>query len=113
MTYEQFWTGDVWLARDYYDAHMLRLQRRSEELWLQGLYNYAAVSVALGNALRRKGTPAKSYPEEPLRITPLSEEEKAAKAEKEREKAIEYLNNLQKKWSAKCPVPSARKGARA
>ena len=103
MTYDQFWHGDVWLADAYYRADQLSIQRRSEEMWLQGLYNFAAVSVAVGNALRRKGAKAKTYPEEPIRLIPLTEEEKAARAERERRKAVEYFNNLQKKWDrAKC-----------
>lgn len=110
MTPEQYWNGDVWLARDYYEAHLLTVQRKSEEFWLQGLYNYAAVSIAVGNAFRKKGTSPKSYPQEPMRITPLSEEEQEAKAEQERQKLIEYLTNLEKKWNAKCQVPSAERG---
>lgn len=103
MTYDQFWHGDVWLAADYFCANQLTIQRRSEEMWLQGLYNFAAVSTALGNALRKKGTRAKNYPEEPIRLTPYTEAEKAARAERERRKAVEYFNNLQKEWDrAKC-----------
>ena len=51
MTYEQFWEGDVWLAEDYFRANQLSAQRKSEEMWLQGLYFYHGVSVALGNAV--------------------------------------------------------------
>ena len=81
-------------------------------MWLQGLYNFAALSTALGNAFRKKGSKTHSYMSEPLRITPLTEDEKEIKAEKERQKAIDYFTNLQKKWeSAKCRVPSASKEA--
>lgn len=103
MTYDQFWCGDVWLAEAYYRANLLSIQRRSEEMWLQGLYNFFAVSRAVGNALRQKGTRAKPYLEEPIRLIPLTEEEKADRADRERRKTIEYFNNLQKKWDrAKC-----------
>ena len=103
MTPEQFWYGDVWLAADYYRAHQLTIQRRSEEMWLQGLYNFAAVSIAVGNAMRKKGTKAKHYPEKALRLIPYTEEEKAVLAEQERQKAIAYFDKLQKKWDrAKC-----------
>lgn len=79
-------------------------------MWLQGLYNFAAVSIAVGNVMRKKGTKARSYPEKPLRLIPYTEEEKAALAEQERQKAIAYFNNLQKKWDrAKCQVPSAER----
>lgn len=113
MTYDQFWVGDVWLAADYYRAHQLTIQRRSEEMWLQGLYNFAAVSTAVGNALRKKGTRAKNYPEEPIRLVPYTEAEKAARAERERKKTVAYFNDLQSKWkSAKCQVPSAERRLR-
>lgn len=108
MTYEQFWHGDVWLAADYYRANQLSIQRRSEEMWLQGLYNFAAVSIAVGNAFRKTGSKPKNYPQKALRLIPYTEEEKQALAEEERKKAIEYFTKLQKKWeSAKCQVPSA------
>lgn len=103
MPYDLFWNGDVWLAADYYRAYQLAIQRRSEEMWLQGLYNFAAVSIAVGNAFRKKGTRAKTYPEEPLRLIPFTEAEKAARADRERKKTIAYFEKLQKTWnSAKC-----------
>ena len=38
-----------------------------------------------------------NYMEQPIRIPPLSEEEKGAKAEQERQKVIAYLNRITKK----------------
>lgn len=91
------------MAEAYYQANQLSIQRRSEEMWLQGLYNFAAVSLAVGNALRKKGEKPKTYPEEPIRLIPFTEEEKAARAAKERQKAVDYFTKLQKKWdTAKC-----------
>lgn len=93
----------MWLTQDYYRAHELTIQRRSEEMWLQGLYNFAAVSIALGNAFRKKGAKPKTYMQDPIRLIPLTEEEKEAKAEAERQKAIAYFSKLQTKWDrAKC-----------
>lgn len=113
MSYDQFWHGDVWLAEAYYRAHQLVIQRRSEEMWLQGLYNFSAASIAIGNSNRRKGTRAKNYPKKPLRLIPYSEAEKAAIAEQERRKAEAYFDRLQKKFkSAKCRVPSAERRPR-
>ena len=67
-------------------------------MWLQGLYFYDALSVALKNALAKKGTRPAKYMEEPLRITPFTQEEKELQAEKERQKTIDYFSNLEKKW---------------
>lgn len=71
-------------------------QRKSEEMWLQGLYIYNAVYVVIGNALKKKGAKPLEYLEEPIRLLPLTEEEKAARAEEERKKVITYFDRLAK-----------------
>ena len=105
----------MWLAQDFYEAHLLKVQRASEEMWLQGLYTHAAVSIAVSNAFRRKGTSPQKYPEEPIRLIPYTEEEEKARRERERQKAIDYFTNLQKKWDrdAKCRSAKCRKEALA
>lgn len=104
MTAAEFWDGDPWLAAAYRESAQLRIQRKSEEMWLQGLYVCNAVSAALGNAFRKKGSPEVKYMEEPIRLIPYTEQEKEAIAERERKKTIEYFNKLAKKWN---DVPSA------
>ena len=101
MTPNQFWNGDVWLTADYYRASQLAAQRKSEEMWLQGLYIYNAVAVAVGNVLRKKGTKAAKYIEKPIRIIPYTEEEKKAKAEEERRRLVLYLDGFKKSFEAK------------
>ena len=98
MTATQFWDEDPWLAAAYRKANALRGQRKSEEMWLQGLYNHIAFSTVVRNALSKKGTRPARYLEEPIRLIPLTEAEKEAKAEKEREKTIAFFNQLAKKW---------------
>jgi hypothetical protein len=71
MTYEQFWNGDPSLAKYYRQASEISIERRNQELWLQGLYIYEAlcdVSPIL-QAFAKKGTKARPYPEEPYAIT--------------------------------------------
>lgn len=97
MSAAEYWYGDSYLTVLYRRANDLRIQRKSEEMWMQGLYIYNALNVVIGNAFRKKGTKARDYISEPIRLTPLTEAEKAAKAEKERRKAIEFFTNLQKK----------------
>lgn len=96
MSAEQFWEQDPWLVKAYRDANKLSIQRKSEEMWLQGLYIHNAVGVVAYNALRKKGAKPQKYLEEPIRMSPLSEEEKAAKSEEERKKAIAFFNRLEK-----------------
>lgn len=101
MPPELFWEGDVWLAPAYVRANQLRAQRKSEEMWLQGAYIYNAVAVAVSNAFRKKGAKPQKYLSEPVRVVPLTEEEKEAKAEEERRKLVAYLNSWQANWKAK------------
>ena len=100
MTADEFWNGDVFLPVAYHNAEMLRKQKKSGEMWLQGLYNFHAFSTALSNlnfsGKRRKPN---RYMDEPIRIVPLTEEEKAQKAEKERQKTIEYFNKLAERFA--------------
>lgn len=101
MTPEQYWEGDVWLAADYFRASQLAAQRKSEEMWLQGLYIYDAVAVAVGNVMRKKGTKHSKYMEEPIRVIPYTEEEKQAKADAEKKRLIAYLDGFKKRFEAK------------
>ena len=104
MPYELFWQEDPWLARKYHRASELRRQRTSEEMWLQGLYNFNAFSTALSNLNfgKRRRKP-NHYMEEPVRVIPLTEEEKEQKAKRERERLIHYFNRLEKQWNENAP----------
>lgn len=101
MTADQFWDGDPELVVAYRRAAELENQRTSEREWLQGLYFYQALCVALHNSLSKKGTKPIKYLQEPIRIIPLTEEEKKEKAEIERQRVIDYFNNLQKRFKRK------------
>lgn len=68
---------------------------------MQGLYFHNALGVSLSNALSKKGTRPKKYMEEPFRLVPYTEEEKAAIAETERQKTIEYFNRLAARFESK------------
>lgn len=103
MPADQFWNEDPWLAAAYREADQLRNQRKSEEMWLQGLYIYNAVGVVVGNALSKKGKKPLKYMEEPIRMIPLTEEEKRAKAEEERKKTVAYFDRMEKRWGKRAP----------
>lgn len=99
MTFTQFWEEDSLLVKAFRKAEELSRQKKSEEMWLQGFYNFNAFSTALSNLNfgKKKKKPNK-YMENPIRLLPLTELEKEAKAEEERKKVIAYFNNLAKKW---------------
>ena len=86
MTYEQFWEGDPYLAKYYRQADEMRIERKNQELWLQGLYIYEALCdvAPIFQAMAKKGTKARPYAEQPYSIT----EKQRRKKEKDEEKAI-------------------------
>lgn len=89
-----YWDGYTEDLPIYARAHELKIEQRNQELWLQGLYNYEAFAVVLANSLGKKGGKKEKYPDEPHRITPLSEAEKKAQTERERKKAIQTFTNM-------------------
>lgn len=65
MSSAEYWTGDPVLARYFRKAYQLRLEQQDYNAWLQGMYYYEALSIALSNAFRKKGTPTLNYTEQP------------------------------------------------
>lgn len=65
MSSAEYWTGDPVLARYYREAYNIKQEQEDYNAWLQGMYFYEALSVALANAFRKKGAPAANYSEEP------------------------------------------------
>ena len=86
MTYEQFWEGDPYLAKYYRQADELRIERRNQEMWLQGLYVYEAMCdvAPIMHAMAKKGTKARPYPEQPYAIT----EKQRRREIEEKERAV-------------------------
>lgn len=83
MTYEQFWDGPPSVATVYRKAYKLKREADNEQAWLQGMYTYDAVAVALANAFRSKGAKRQSYMERPIDIFPLTEAEKQRREQEE------------------------------
>lgn len=71
MTYDQFWNDDPTLVIYYRKADEMKIERRNQELWLQGLYVYEALCdvAPMLHAMAKKGTKARPYPEQPYAIT--------------------------------------------
>ena len=92
MTSEQFWDGDPYLAEYYRKADEMRIERRNQELWLQGLYIYEALCDVspIFQAMAKKGTKAKPYTEQPY---PITERQRRNDA-REKEKAIAKKGKL-------------------
>ena len=103
MTYEQFWDGDPYLAKYYRQADEMRIERKNQELWLQGMYFYEAlcdVSPIL-HAMARKGTKPNPYSEQPYPITErqrrLEEEARDLKVAAKGKRMMEvYMSQMKK-----------------
>lgn len=89
VSYDEFWNGDYTRLKYYEECHRLEIEKRNQELWLQGLYNYAALTIALSNAFAKKGSHPKEYLDKPIRITPMNEVEK----EQEKKQMVENFRS--------------------
>lgn len=96
MSYENYWHGDPWAMRAYKEAYMLRNKQANMMSWLQGAYFTNALSVVLGNAFSKKGTPPKQYMAEPMDIFPKTEAEEKAEEERKQKQLIAKLNAWKK-----------------
>lgn len=70
MTNEEFWYEEPRLAIAYREAQKLRDEHLNQQLWLQGLYNYDALSVVISNAFGGKGGKKQKYLTEPIELHP-------------------------------------------
>lgn len=92
MSAEEFWHGSSFLAYQYIEAYRIRLEEDNRRAWLQGWYNFQAMSTALSNLhFDGKKHKANQYLKEPVRITPLTEAEIEAKKKKDSEDIVKYL----------------------
>ena len=92
VTVEQYWDGDPKIAEWYRKAFELKNDRKNEELWLQGMYIYAAlceVSPVL-HAFARRGTKPGDYLDAPI---PITKNAIRKKKEEEAKKNMEDMKN--------------------
>jgi hypothetical protein len=95
MTYDEFWNGDLDRLSVVWQAHQYAVEQRNQELWMQGVYIRDAVISVLDQKNRYK------YPEQPYRITELSEAEKEMEAKRKVETIREQLLEIKRRWDAK------------
>lgn len=92
MTYEQYWYDEPKLINAYIKAEEMRISKRNQELWLQGLYNHIALNTSLSNAFS-KHSHAK-YIEKPFALTKREQEEEENRRVQQ---VFDYLNARSKK----------------
>lgn len=96
MTEEQYFDGDSTLAKYYREADELRKERMNQELWLQGMYIYDAMSrlSPILKAFAKAGTEPMPYVEEPYPINDKSKKESEEKKEKAMsDKGLRYMQD--------------------
>lgn len=96
---DEFWNGDPTLLKYYAERHRIAVEQQNEQMWLQGVYFYEAISTALAQAFS-KHTNAK-YPEKPHRLTPLSEDEQELENKKKVEEFRAQLMAVGRRFEAK------------
>lgn len=94
VEYGTFWRITPRLLRAFVDADRLRKRELETKMYIEGRYMFDAVSLALANSFRKKGTQPMNWLEEPYRIIPFTEEEEKERQEEERRKAIEFFNAM-------------------
>ena len=76
--------------RVYDEAHKLRTQLQDEMLYLSGIYTYEAVSTALSNAFRKKGSKPIPYREHPI-----MEERRELTQEEIKKRRLAFVSRLE------------------
>ncbi len=97
MTEEQYWDKDCTLVTYYREAEQLRHERVNQDLWLQGMYIYDAISrlSPILHAFAKKGTKAKPYMDNPYPINKRTEKQAEINKEKAKsEKGLRYMQQL-------------------
>lgn len=101
VSYDEFWNGDYTHLKYYVEKHKLEIERRNQELWLQGLYNYDALTTVISNAMAKNKSGQKKYPEKPYRITEKTEEEKQEEKQQMVENFRSQLMALDRRFTQK------------
>lgn len=96
---DEFWHGDYTRLEHYQKAHETKNEMRNQEMWMQGLYIFDAVSIAMSNALRKSGKP-ESYIKKPYDLKPKekTEEDIAAEQEAARQKVVHSFSAWADNW---------------
>lgn len=114
VSYEQFWNGDVEIAKMARQAYELKMDEQNQFAWLQGMYVYNAVA-ALAPALKAfaKGK-AQPYPQEPYGFAEREKVLSGQKEEKKKESAEDMrFNAFMTAWMSNVNKNFAKEGGEA
>ena len=85
MSWSEFWYESLDRLHDYWQANQFSIERRNQELWLQGIYIHAAIAASFDKKAK--------YPAQPYRITEMTEIEREADNKRKIDKLREFLNS--------------------
>lgn len=86
MSWGEFWYESLDRLHDYWQANQYSIERRNQELWVQGMYIMEAVAVVFDPKHKAK------YPDKPYRITEMTDAEREAENKRKVERLREILN---------------------
>jgi len=90
MTWDEFWNESIDRFATYWQKEQYEIERRNQELWMQGAY----IKLAIASAFNKKN----KYPEKALRITELSDMEKEAENKHKVEELRQMLMSHKRRW---------------
>lgn len=89
MTWNEFWYESLERLTPYWQKHQFEIESRNQELWLQGLYNKAAIASVFDKKIK--------YPEKPHRVTEMTEAEKDVESKQRVAKLKEQLLEIKRR----------------
>lgn len=92
MTYNEFWNESLDRLFYYWQKNQFEIERRNQELWLQGIYVQEAVAAVQDTKHKVK------YPDKPHRITALTEAEKEEEKKRKIDNLRDFLNSHKQNW---------------
>ena len=95
MTPDEYWHGSPELTQAYRAAYKIRREEENWKCWLQGLYFYHALNVALSNVLGGN----EEYTAKPFKIFPPTKEEIEEQNEKEAEALYKTLTAFAERFN--------------
>ena len=94
MSWEEFWYSPTERLAFYWQKNQFDIERRNQELWMQGLY----IRIAVASCLDGKKV---KYPDKPQRITELTELEQEIENKQKIERLRNSLIEQKARWDAK------------
>ena len=90
MTYTEYWDGEPQAVIPYREAYKIKQNEANTMSWLQGMYNYIGVAIALNNGFSNS---KQDYPKKPFDLN--QKEETPAEI---RERYFNRFKQMEEMW---------------